>query len=145
MTSIRTKVEKGIYLRELVDGTKRYDVALTDSLGKLYWESAHSKGEAQNIRAARHTAKAEGRGAIHSTLTFSELFDEYAKHLDALVLNGKLRANSVTSQKTNLRLHVLPTLGTVRLSKLTTRHAHELVDALRASSSQTQHHGSFSI
>src|SRR4051812_26937682 len=85
----RVRVERGIYLRTLKDGAKRYDVALTDASGKLYWETCRSITEAQRVQRARNNAKDQGRGLVANDHTVATLAALYIESLEAQVVSGK--------------------------------------------------------
>jgi len=131
MASKRTRIDRGIYERILANGDKRYDVALTDARGKLYWETTTSKKEALSVQAARRVDKDKGRGLIANEHTLETIAKEYLESLEAQVASGALRQSTLNSARQNLNQHVLPILGRVRLKNLAVRHVHELIDGLR--------------
>lgn len=127
----RVKVERGIYLRTLKGGAKRYDVALTDARGKLYWETCRSLKEAQKLRTARNHAKDEKQGLVANEHTVSSLAALYLESLEAQVASGKLRPSTLQGAKQNIRQHIEPNVGHLKLKNLQVRHVFDLIDTLR--------------
>jgi integrase len=109
----------------------RYDVALTDSNGKLYWTTCQSKKEARRIRTARTHEKDEGRGLVANSLTVSDLSAQYLESLEAQVASGKLRPSTLASVKQNVSVHLNPKIGRQKLKDFQVRHVYELIDTLR--------------
>lgn len=109
-----------IHKREVDGGKVRWDAyyALTDPVtGKTrqHKRTFRTQWEAKAFLTEQHAAIAQGLAVASSTQTIAELMqfwlDNYARH--------RVSAKTLDGYAATIRLHVLPTLGRVRVQQLT--------------------------
>ena len=102
-------------MKGIKDGKQKYRVRInyTDSSGenKQMERVAYGKEEAKELeRELQYQIK---KAPVSTQKTVRKLYDEYIK-----ASSGRLRESSLQKAKSNLKAHVLPTLGSVKLNKL---------------------------
>jgi integrase len=124
---LRERVERGIYKRKTRGGELRYEVAYLDSDGRQRWRTVANLKEARNLRADLVSKVNRGERVAPSRLTLREYADKWLDDHEA-----KLRSSTRARYSTNLRLHVLPRLGRLRVGEVTVDDVARLVTELEA-------------
>ena len=106
------------------DGLQKYNVRInyTDNSGKpkQLTRTAYGKEAANDLeRQLQNDIKTKGEGAV-KRLTVDQLFEKYVA-----VKQKELRESSLDKSRRNYNLYVRPTMGDVRLDKLTIPMLHE--------------------
>src|SRR5262245_16323692 len=109
----RVRVERGIYKRETRAGRPRYEIAFLDGEGRQRWRTVGSVREARLLRASLVTRVDRGEAVASSRATLREFAQEW---LEGQKLH--LRPTTNSRYEVNLRLHVLPRLGRLRLTEV---------------------------
>ena len=92
-----------------------------------------STAATQNLRRRLQNRSQEGRGGEVTGLTrFSVLSETWVEKLDALVASGRRSPATVETYRRQLKNHVLPALGEVRLAEVTTPMVDKVIGAIRA-------------
>lgn len=121
----RAKVAPSIWRRETKTGETRYEVAFADSDGRQRWKTTGSLRDARLLRAELVTKVAHGERVAPSKLTVAKYAAEWIATQE-----GRLRPMTLARYETNLRLHVLPRLGRLRLVDVTVDDVARLVSEL---------------
>src|SRR5581483_7982753 len=111
---------RGIYYRLDPKTGKRiagiFEITYYDSTGKRRWATVEGSVEdAEQTRANIAGRKRRGEWVAPSKLTLAEYIPTW---LDGL--GGRLRPKTITTYEGNLRLHVVPRLGRLRLGEIRT-------------------------
>ncbi|MEP6978008.1 MAG: tyrosine-type recombinase/integrase [Thermoleophilia bacterium] len=129
MSGRRTKVDKhrGIYFREGANGRRRYEVTYTDKEGRQRWKTVD--GSLAQAEAAREELRGRVRRgeriAPSSTTTVAELAESW------LASQTGLRWRTRERYEALLRVHVLPSLGRVKVSQVTVEDVLDLIGQMR--------------
>jgi integrase len=123
---MRNKVRNTIGIYREPSG--RYSFNYRDAGGRLHWKTVGTNlDEAKAARAELVIAKRDNTLPSGSRLTVSELAALWLAEQ-----RTELAPNTYATRKANLRVHVIPILGTVRARDLSAQHVWRLVLALRA-------------
>jgi len=122
---LRERVERGVYRRKTRDDETKYEVAYLDSDGKQRWRTVSTLREARQLRAELVSKVARGERVAPSRMTLKQFADEWIDGQDA-----RLRPTTSARYRTNLRLHVLPRLGRLRVGEVTVDDVARLVAEL---------------
>ncbi|MDR6635121.1 integrase [Phyllobacterium sp. 1468] len=108
--------------------------AWTDAQGKRHKEQFPLKRDAEARRTEiSHKVSTGTFRAEAATKTVKDAIDEYIKHLEARHSKGEsVTTMYLRNTSAQLRTHVQPELGSVKLSQLTARSVNELGSSLRA-------------
>ncbi len=115
-----------------------YRVAAYDAISKRkVSKTFKTLGEARRWRAAAHTQAAKGVRLAGTAQTLVDAAEAFVSGIASGAIRTKAgeryKPSVVREYERSLRLHVLPTLGGVKLSKLQRRDVQRLVDELLAS------------
>jgi hypothetical protein len=128
----------GLYERRLADGSTVYEAALRLG-GKVRRRRLDATTKTDALAELRALQVDYARGEEHRSgagLTVAELAAEYVEHLQARVGDTDARRRrsprTVTHYREQLRLHVLPLLGSRLAGELTVADVRRLLDALAA-------------
>ena len=122
---LRERVERGVYRRKTRDGETRYEVTYLDSDSRQRWRTVSSLREARQLRAELVSKVARGERVAPSRATLREFAGEWIDAQEA-----RLRPGTHARYKGNLRLHVLPQLGRLRVGEVTPDDVARLVAEL---------------
>ena len=116
-----------------------YRVAAYDAISKRkVSKTFKTLGEARRWRAAAQTQAAKGVRLAGTAQTLVDAAEAFVSGIASGAIRAKAgeryKPSVVREYERSLRLHVLPTLGGVKLSKLQRRDVQRLVDELLASS-----------
>jgi hypothetical protein len=118
------RVERGIFKRETVDGL-RYEFNYTDSDGRTRWETKRTLREARAARAAKLAAVARGERVAPTKVTVAEYAPTW------LASQSHLRKNAHDWYSHALDRYVIPKLGRLKLSAVTTDDVAGLIADMR--------------
>ena len=115
-----------------------YRVAAYDAISKRkVSKTFKTLGEARRWRAAAHTQAAKGVRLAGTAQTLVDAAEAFVSGIASGAIRTRAgeryKPSVVREYERSLRLHVLPTLGGVKLSKLQRRDVQRLVDELLAS------------
>ena len=105
---------RGIYYRDLADGTRRYEITYRDSDGRQRWKtiSGGLKDAEATLEDIRHRRR-RGERVSPTRATFAEVAQAW------LASQTQLRPRTVASYESLLRVHVLPRIGRLRITEVT--------------------------
>jgi integrase len=109
-STLRTRVERGIYKRQTRNGATRYEVAFLDERGRQRWRTYGKLQEARKARADLVSKVARGEHVAPSKVTLGELAETWYEAKSA-----RLRKRTVDYYRRALDLVVLPRFGNWRV------------------------------
>jgi len=126
ITKRRWKTSKG-------EQREAWVLAFTDKQGKRHKEQFSKKREADARRVEVEGQISKGAfRAEAATKTVKDAIDAYVKHLEKRHGNGEqVTRMYLNNTKGQLRTHVQPELGTIKLAELSARSVTDLVDTLK--------------
>jgi len=116
----------GIYRRG-----SRYVVAYRDATGTQRRRSAGTMAEARTLKAALTADLARGEYREQSRLTLNQYARDWVRTYSGRTSRG-IRPTTLEEYRSDLETHVLPVLGTRRLSQIEPRHVKLLASDLAA-------------
>jgi hypothetical protein len=105
----------GIYFRKLSDGSKRYEVSYTDSDGRRRWKMVDGgQRDAERARRAILAEMDKGQRVAPSREKFEIVAERWLERQE-----GVLRPRTVGRYRSDVRVHLLPRFGHLRLDEIT--------------------------
>jgi integrase len=123
-TKRHVRVERGIFKRETADGV-RYEFNYTDSSGATRWSTVRTLKEAREGRATKLAAVARGERIVPTKVTVAEYAPTW------LASQSHLRKNARDWYRHALNSYIIPKLGRLKLSAVTTDDVAALIAHMR--------------
>lgn len=118
-------------------GTKRWRVAVTMADGRRVWRTAHSKREAERVRS--QLVEARERDLDPTRQTLADYLRSWITGLRS-ARNATVRPMTIDHYDLIVEKHIIPALGSYKLSAITPRRVQAWIDADPGSPRTVHHH-----
>ncbi|MBI4635684.1 MAG: site-specific integrase [Candidatus Rokubacteria bacterium] len=112
---------------------KHYAIRYIDALGRRRWETiGPNLQEARQVLAQRMWERRQGKFRLtRPAITMAEFAAKWDEdYLDVQLRLGRLKESTLVGYRCNLRLHIVPFFGRMRLGDITLPHVREFIKTL---------------